>query len=278
MSSTKSTTDIQTHKSTTITNFSAFLDSLINSPEPTDPKRADLICYWLKDFQQYLSQEKEFDAKRIKSYKRGDVIKVNLGFNVGSEQGGLRYAIVLDKENRHNAKTITIIPLSSQKTNKPINDRDISLGQELYSRLKSKYDSAFETLTQRRIDCDKKMENVTFTLDILRKILTNTSNITLGPPDEHASIQDLIAAQTENLEHLRKEEQQIHEEEQSLQKISAELHRMRNGSVAKIEQITTISKQRIYDPKKSGDVLDGIRFSDAAMEKINEKLKELYIF
>ena len=77
---------------------------------------------------------------------------------------------------------------------------------------------------------------------------------------------------------MRKEEEQIHEEEQSLQKISAELHRMRNGSVAKVEQITTISKQRIYDPKKSGDVLDGIRFSDTAMEKINEKLKDLYIF
>lgn len=278
MSSTKNTKDIQIHKSTTITNFSAFLDSLINSPEPTDPKRADLICYWLKDFQQYLSQEKEFDAKRIKSYKRGDVIKVNLGFNVGSEQGGLRYAIVLDKENRHNAKTITIIPLSSQKANKPINDRDIFLGQELYNRLKAKYDSAFEALTQRRKDCDEKMKNVTLTLGILRKILTNTSDIASDTPDEHDSIKELIATQTENLNHYHKEEQQIHEEEQSLQKISAELHRMRNGSVAKIEQITTISKQRIYDPKKSGDVLDGIRFSDAAMEKINQKLKELYIF
>lgn len=278
MSSTKSTKDIHIHKTTTISNFSTFLDSLINSPEAADSKRADLICYWLKDFQQYLSQEKEFDATRVKSYKRGDIIKVNLGFNVGSEQGGLRYAVVLDKENRHNAKTITIIPLSSQKANKPIYERDIFLGQELYTRLKSKYDSASEKLTQKRSDCDEAMETVTLTLSILRKILTNTPNIASEPSDEHASIQDLIAAQTENLNHLHKVRKQLHEEEQSLQKISAELHRMRNGSVAKIEQITTISKQRIYDPKKSGDVLDGIRFSDAAMEKINEKLKELYIF
>lgn len=278
MRSAKSTNDVYIHKTTTISSFSTFLDSLIHSPESADSKRADLICYWLKDFQQYLSQEKEFDATRVKSYKRGDIIKVNLGFNVGSEQGGLRYAVVLDKENRHNAKTITIIPLSSQKANKPIYERDIFLGQELYTRLKSKYDSASEKLTQKRNDCDEAMETVTLTLGILRKILTNTPNIASGPPDEHASIQELITAQTENLNHLHKVKQQLYEEEQSLQKISAELHRMRNGSVAKIEQISTISKQRIYDPKKSGDVLDGIRFSDAAMEKINEKLKELYIF
>ena len=53
---------------------------------------------------------------------------------------------------------------------------------------------------------------------------------------------------------------------------------MKEGSIAKVEQITTISKQRIYDPKKNADVLSGIRFSDAAMDKINEKIKELYIF
>lgn len=53
---------------------------------------------------------------------------------------------------------------------------------------------------------------------------------------------------------------------------------MKDGSIAKIEQITTVSKQRIFDPKGSRDVLSGIHFSDAAMDKINEKLKELYIF
>ena len=49
--------------------------------------------------------------------------------------------------------------------------------------------------------------------------------------------------------------------------------RMKDGSIAKIEQITTISKQRIYTPRKNSDVLAGIKFSDAAMDKINEKIK-----
>ena len=53
---------------------------------------------------------------------------------------------------------------------------------------------------------------------------------------------------------------------------------MKNGSVAKIEQITTVSKQRIYIPKNKNDLLYGISFSKEAMEKINDKIKELYIF
>lgn len=45
-----------------------------------------------------------------------------------------------------------------------------------------------------------------------------------------------------------------------------------------MEQITTVSKMRIYKPKNSSDLLYGVKFSDGAMDKINEKLKELYVY
>ncbi len=48
--------------------------------------------------------------------------------------------------------------------------------------------------------------------------------------------------------------------------------------MAVVNQITTVSKQRIYTPKRSEDFLYGISLSPAAMDKINEKIKELYIF
>ena len=86
-----------------------------------------------------------------------------------------------------------------------------------------------------------------------------------------SDLEDSLARQAERLT-------QLQEDTKALGKINVELHRMKDGSIAKIEQVTTISKQRIFDPRKSADVLSGIRFSDAAMDKINEKLKELYIF
>ncbi len=51
---------------------------------------------------------------------------------------------------------------------------------------------------------------------------------------------------------------------------------MKKGSIAMVGQITTISKQRIYDPQKMGDILSGIRISNESLDKINEKMKQLF--
>lgn len=271
MSKQKNKAEIQTHKDQVLNHFSAYLDSLIQSTDTNDPKRADLISYWLKDFQQYLFQEKNFDAAKLKSYKRGDVIKVNLGFNVGSEQGGLHYAIVLDKDNKHNAKTVTVIPLTSQKSEKPIYERDIPLGTELYSRLKSKYDSVKNELNNQLKKC---LEDLSATENI-RNTFAHFSNVDKKETD---SFEKTMVDLDKHIESIRLALSELEEKERNLRKINQELLKMKNGSIAKIEQITTISKQRIYDPKKSADVLSGICFSNTTMDKINEKIKELYIF
>lgn len=51
---------------------------------------------------------------------------------------------------------------------------------------------------------------------------------------------------------------------------------MKKGSIAIVNQITTVSKMRIYDPKTSSGVLAGITLSQEQMNKINDKIKELY--
>ena len=40
-----------------------------------------------------------------------------------------------------------------------------------------------------------------------------------------------------------------------------EISKMKKGSIALVSQITTISKQRIYDPKTSSDILANLRVS-----------------
>lgn len=270
MSNPKTKEAIKAHKTEVLSNFSAYLDTLIESSDTVDVKRVDLISYWLKDFQQYLIQEKTFDASKIKSYKRGDVVKVNLGFNVGSEQGGLRYAIILDKDNKHNAKTVTVIPLASQKEGKLVNERDIHLGTELYNRLKAKYDSIKEDLNTQRANVEAELKR----LKDYRNAITHLTDSGNNPPELTALLDEF----DNHFNDMQSALKGFEEKEISLKKINIELHKMKEGSVAKIEQITTISKQRIFDPKKSADVLAGIRFSEAAMNKINEKIKELYIF
>lgn len=63
-----------------------------------------------------------------------------------------------------------------------------------------------------------------------------------------------------------------------LDKIGLEISRMKTGSIALINQITTISKIRIFDPRHLKGVLAGISLSEENMEKINQKVKDLYIF
>ena len=41
-----------------------------------------------------------------------------------------------------------------------------------------------------------------------------------------------------------------------------EIKNMKKGSIALVNQITTISKIRIYDPKRNDDVLSKIRLSN----------------
>ena len=53
---------------------------------------------------------------------------------------------------------------------------------------------------------------------------------------------------------------------------------MKEGSIALVNQITTISKIRIFDPRNLKGVLSGISLSEENMKKINEKMKYLYIF
>lgn len=105
MSKIKDISELTEHKEQALSVIEKFLDGLINGSEEGEKdvassrKKADLICYWLKDYINFLSSEKDFDSKKLKRYKRGDVVKVHLGFRIGSEEGGLHYAVVLDTNN-----------------------------------------------------------------------------------------------------------------------------------------------------------------------------------
>ena len=60
------------------------------------------------------------------------------------------------------------------------------------------------------------------------------------------------------------------------EKMKAEISKMKRGSIALVNQITTISKIRIYDPKTNKDVLSGIRLSDESLDKIDQEIIKRY--
>lgn len=67
-------------------------------------------------------------------------------------------------------------------------------------------------------------------------------------------------------------------QQEYLVKIGLEISRMKEGSIALVNQVTTISKMRIFDPRNLKGVLSGVSLSEENMKKINQKLQDLYVF
>lgn len=242
--------EIIQRKKASIRKLNNLLESYINDPSQKHLKKANLLSYWLSSYTDYIDQEESFDSKRLISYKRGDILKVNFGFNVGSEHGGLHYAVVLDKNNLQSSPVVTVIPLSSGDESS-VYERDVYLGRELYSKMIDKHQTLFESAI-------KKNDSVQNMLTVLEN--ANGTNI-------NELIHDLQTQLDETTKTLN-----------LLDKYKREIENMKTGSIAMIEQITTISKMRIYVPRKANDLLYNMSLSSNAMEKINQQLCNLFIY
>lgn len=143
------------HKEKSLKIVNEYLDNLINY----DEKKANLLFYWLEDYIRYLKMEENFKPNLLKRYERGDIIKVNLGFNVGSEEGGLHYCVVVDNHNERNSPVITVIPLSSVKNAKTVRNKyQIELGNQLYEKMLLKANTLKKY-------CHNKIKDINIELD-----------------------------------------------------------------------------------------------------------------
>lgn len=126
--------EIIQHKKRSIRKVNSLLESYISDGSTDLLKKTNLISYWLEDFVKYISFEDKFDSTKLMRYNRGNVLRVNFGFNVGKELGGLHLAVVLDNDNKRNADVITVIPLSSTD-GRAVHERSVDLGTELYEKI-----------------------------------------------------------------------------------------------------------------------------------------------
>ena len=107
--------DVIQNKKAAIKSLNKLLEGYINDPSGSRLKKANLISYWIKDYVRMINFEEKFDPTKNIAYKRGNIVKVDFGFNIGAEYGGLHYGVVLDNENAHNSPVVTVIPLTSTK-------------------------------------------------------------------------------------------------------------------------------------------------------------------
>lgn len=258
------------------------LNKLLEDIIKDNPKRGKNLAAWIKQFSHYIDFENQFDPKRNIAYKRGDVVKLEFGFNVGSEYGGIHYAIVLDNHNAHSSPVVTVIPLTSLKdSTKGIHKNSVDLGNELYRLVKLKFVTVQSQLEEDIKETEKMISTLITLVGTAKSRETELEASNLSPTEQIEKQQEFDSAlhQAEKiLADLNKKKAQQDKQQQQLKCIKSEIAHMKEGSIALVNQVTTISKIRIYDPKKTSDVLADINISEDGMKKINQKLCELYVF
>ncbi len=242
MSIEKTKEELHEHRSSSIKILSDYLEDLIDSDDKVQKGKADKLSYWLKDWTRFLNFESQFTPMSLRRYKRGEIVKVHLGFNVGSEEGGLHYAVVLDKNNAKSSPVITIVPLTSAKPGKELGTGRVFLGNELFTSLNAKLSATHKHLVDE----------------------TNllSSLVQTCPPEDLAELE----------KRLKKSQREI----DMLFRTKKEISRMKQGSVALVSQITTVSKIRIYDPRTDFDVLSNIKLSNEKLDLIDKEIVKNY--
>ena len=222
--------------------ISTFLKNILAA----DQHKAALLYYWLRNYLRYIKQEETFNPKYFPQFKPGDIVKVDFGFGIGSEFGGLHYAIVLTPSNSKNS-TVTVVPLRSLKLGKEspktLYKSDVYLGTELFTVL---------------LDRSGKMLDK---CSAFIKEVENTDHKTITAKD------------------IARFEKQLDETKDLLDKhniIMKEISRLNAGTVAIVSQIRTVSKIRIQNPKYLKDALYNMRVDKQATDKIRAVMKDLY--
>lgn len=69
---------------------------------------------WLKKESKIYLKEIEYIPNTYMKYKKGTIVKVNFGINIGSELSNSHFAIIMDNNDNYHKETVSVIPLTSK--------------------------------------------------------------------------------------------------------------------------------------------------------------------
>ena len=200
--------------------------SFIKHIELNEYKKSELLAYWIHDYAVYHDEERTFDISKSGVFQRGEVIKVNLGFNIGNELGGMHYCVVLSKYDNTRNGALNVIPLTSKKANKRYDYSCVNLGDELYTIFLDKIKKK-----------KQKLQQIMDRLDRIEDIPLRIKN-------------------------------EMDKEKVYIETMQNQIEKLKQDSIVLINQITTISKQRIfYD-----DVFKKVRISNSSLDLIDKQI------
>lgn len=214
---------------------------------------------WVLSEATYFEKEVTNPVRNHKIYKRGSLVFVDFGVNVGNELSGHHFGIVLNKKDSKRNGVLTVVPVSS-KSNKFSVQLDGIISQK---------SNEFLRRSLAEVSLDHKILGLHIVKDELTLEEANEMIITLST-DGNSSIEHKKYMTTANFnERLSILEKEIEE----LEIVVNTYLKFDKVSFAKCLDIKTISKNRIIKLNRF-DPVGKIKVSDATLEKIDKVILE----
>lgn len=182
--------------------------------------------------------------KKIKflSYERGRIVKINFGLNIGAELSGPHYALVLTKNDNPISQKLTVIPFTSKNGKNHLRVH-FNVSKELISYL------AFN-----HVKYVSNVEETNFNI-FIPFIAGQRFPVTHHPSYRNPKI--LLSSA---------------DKEKVFKKITNLTRKMKSINYLKLDNITTVSKFRIFKPSYELDPLKNLRVYPEDMEFIDKEI------
>lgn len=219
---------------------------------------------WLEKESNLFLSETQNTSKSYNVLKRGSLIFVDFGINIGSELSNRHWAVVLNKNDSPKSRNLTVLPISSK-------EKKFSVMIDEVIQQKSK---RFLLPILDKIGFDY--------FSIIHYALTEMTPFDLGSAEEiyqEFLIQYGDAYNSESAKEIYDNGagmEKVENTNRKLKDLVNHYQRFNKISYAKCDQIKTISKDRIIYINEL-DPCGKIKVSDETLDRIDEKLKELYL-
>ena len=297
MGSNRTNKEIAVYTATIIQELEDYLHHLQRMDDEGN-KRSDKIAQWIENWTKYLKIEQTYNPKSIQALKRGSIVYADFGFNVGREYGGLHYAIVLNKTDARSNHLLHVLPLTSVKETTDISNLkyfQFLIGDEVFQLLINKANRKIIELTELYDRFSKKDDELRERSLMVGSLIEDNKKAfeTLkNSPDfdkDDSSIEQIqtinknIDFASDQADIIRQEAKEnaillaeLKEKLEYANKFILKTQNMNKDSIVLLNQVTTISKMRLRDPKNNNSILNGIVLSEDTMEKIEEELKNIF--
>lgn len=206
--------------------------------------------------------------RHFDSYRRGTIVSIEFGVNVGSEMSGRHFGIVITKNDNDYNPIVQVIPLTSKKK------KDyISIAKEVFENsvelLDTHSQSMLDEMSRIKLNLDELNEETAPLLALLDYPENNKNNFL------NEELEKLLNKSVKKVKTLEKSFEKYQRDREMLEKIIQKYSVYSKDSYLCTKNLTTISKERIikinrYDP--SGTV----KVSNETLDVIDQSLVSLY--